>query len=556
MKRIYLFAIVFNILLIACNKTDEPVLPPTPAIAALNCSATSISNAPLTGIEYAGTITVPYEGGNGAKYTQGSPVSSTGVVGMTAVLQVGTLANGAGMLSFSISGIASAAGTAAFDISFGTQSCILTLVVTQNEATQYGIPFQHVPDRQDATIYQVNIRAFSAQGGLQGVTARLDSIQALGVNVIYLMPTYPVGSLNGVNSPYCVKDYRAVNPEFGNLSDLRNLVDIAHDLNMSVIMDWVANHTSWDNAWITEHKDWYLQDGSGHIVSPPGTGWNDVAQLNFSNADMRLEMIESMKYWVYAANVDGFRCDYANGPPADFWKQAIDSLRIISTHKLLLLAEGNRSDLFADGFDFTFGFNFYGKLKNIFKSSQAVTGIDALNNSEFANASNGQQVVRYLTNHDVNSSDGTPLDLFGGKQGSMAAFVVVAYMKGVPMIYNGQEVGFPYRITFPFTSVNINWTLNPDITADYKKVIAFRNQSEAIRRGQLTSYSNADICAFTKTDGVDIVFVASNLRNTAKSFTLPASVANSTWTDALSGANVSTAGHINLGAYGYVVLKK
>ena len=543
-------------LCIACKKTDEPVIQPTPAITALNCSSTTVSNAPLTGIEYAGTITVPYEGGNGAKYAQGSPVSSTGVVGLTAVLQAGTLTNSSGNLSYSISGIASAAGTAAFDINFGTQSCTLNLAVTQNDTTQYGIPFQYVPDRQDATIYQVNIRAFSTQGGLQGVTARLDSIRALGVNVLYLMPTYPVGILNGVNSPYCVKDYKAVNPEFGNLADLRNLVDIAHDLNMSVILDWVANHTSWDNAWITTHKDWYQQDASGHIVSPPGTGWNDVAQLNFANADMRLEMIESMKYWVYAANVDGFRCDYANGPPAYFWKQAIDSLRNISTHKLLLLAEGDRSDLFADGFDFTFGFNFYGKLKNIFKNNQAVTGLDNSNNSEFANASNGQQVVRYLTNHDVNSSDGTALDLFGGKEGSMAAFVVVAYMKGVPMIYNGQEVGFPSRITFPFTSVNINWTLNPDITADYKKVIAFRNESEAIRRGQLTSYSTADICAFTKTEGADIVFVASNLRNAAKSFTLPASVANSNWTDALSGNAVTTTSKIDLGGYGYVVLKK
>ncbi len=554
--RIYFFALAFIQLFIACNKTDNPSAQPMPAISALNCSAAQVSNSPLSGIEYNSTITVPYEGGNGAKYTAGSPISSTGVTGLTAILQEGTLANGPGNLMYSISGTASAEGTAAFDISFGTKSCTLILSVTNNGPSQYGVPFQHVPDRQDATIYQVNIRAFSTQGGLQGVTARLDSIQALGVNVIYLMPTYPVGSLNGVNSPYCVKDYRAVNPEFGNLDDLRNLVENAHALNMSVIMDWVANHTAWDNAWITDHKDWYLQDGSGHIVSPPGTGWNDVAQLNFSNTDMRKEMIESMKYWVYAANVDGFRCDYANGPPADFWKQAIDSLRNISTHHLLLLAEGDRNDLFNDGFDFTFGFKFYGQLKNIYKNNQPVTGINTLNTSEFVNASNGQQVVRYLTNHDVNSSDGTPLDLFGGIPGSMAAFVVVAYMKGAPMIYNGQEVGTPFRITFPFTGANIDWTLNPNITAAYKKVIAFRNQSVAIRRGQLTSYSNTNICAFTKVQDSETVFVASNLRNTPIIFTLPAGVANSNWTDALSGNVVATTSKIDLGAYGYVVLKK
>jgi len=549
------FAFAFITLFIACNKTDDPVVQPIPTITAFNCSAAISSNSPLTGVAYSGTLTVPYDGGNSAKYAAGSPIASTGVTGLTAILVAGTLANGSGNLSYSISGTASAEGMAAFDISFGTKTCTLNLTVINNGSNQYGTPFQHVPDRQDATIYQVNIRAFSAQGGLQGVTARLDSIQALGVNVIYLMPTYPVGTLNGVNSPYCVKDYKAVNPEFGNLDDLRNLVENAHAKNMSVIMDWVANHTSWDNAWITDHKDWYLQDGTGHIVSPPGTGWNDVAQLNFSNADMRKEMIESMKYWVYAANVDGFRCDYANGPPADFWIQAIDSLRNISTHHLLLLAEGNRSDLFTDGFDFIFGFNFYSQLKNIYKNNQPVTGLNSLNTSEYVNASDGQQVVRYLTNHDVNSSDGTPLDLFGGIPGSMAAFVVVAYMKGVPMIYNGQEVGFPTRITFPFTSVNINWTLNPDVTADYKKVIAFRNQSVAIRRGLLTSYSNTNVCAFTKVQD-ETVFVASNLRNTTVSFTLPAGVANSTWTDALSGNAVTTTSQIDLGPFGYVVLTK
>ena len=195
------------------------------------------------------------------------------------------------------------------------------------------------------------MRAFSTQSNFQGVIARLDSIKALGINVIYLMPIYPVGAVKSVNSPYCVKDYKGVNTEFGNLTDLRALIEGAHSRNMSVILDWVANHTAWDNAWITQHKDWYLQDGLGNIVSPPGTGWNDVAQLNFTNGMMRLEMIRSMKYWVYTANVDGFRCDFADGPPYDFWKQAIDTLRNITTHKLLMLAEGTRSNHYTAGFD-------------------------------------------------------------------------------------------------------------------------------------------------------------------------------------------------------------
>jgi len=281
-----------------------------------------------------------------------------------------------------------------------------------------------------------------------------------------------------------------------------------------------------------------------------------VAQLNFKNADMRLAMIKAMKFWVYTVNCDGFRCDYADGPPADFWKQAIDTLRNIKTHKLLMLAEGTRNDLYSSGFNYTFGFRFYGQLKTIYSGNQPATIIDNVNSQEFP-ASNSEMnlVVRYLTNHDVNSSDGTALDLFGGKTGSMAAFVVVAYMQGVPMIYNGQEVGTPNRMMFPFTNQQINWTLNPAMVAEYKKIIAFRNNSIALRRGTLVSYDNANVCAFTKTSGTETVFVASNLKNSTISFPIPAAVAGGTWKDAFTGNPVTLTTQISLLPYTYVVMK-
>lgn len=426
-------------------------------------------------------------------------------------------------------------------------------VVTDPTPPQYGTPFVNVTARQDAVIYQVNIRAFSQQGNFAGVSARLDSIKALGVNVIYLMPIYPVGQIKSVNSPYSVKDYKAVNSEFGSLDDLRTLVEAAHNRNMSVILDWVANHTSWDNAWVSNYKSWYVQDAAGNILSP--SGWNDVAQLNFNNSAMRLQMISSMKYWVYAANVDGFRCDYADGPPADFWKQAIDTLRNITTHKLLLLAEGTRSANYTSGFDYNFGFSFYGNLKSIYSNNTSVQTIDNLNNTESNGAVNGQQVVRYITNHDVNSTDGTPLSLFGGKNGSIASFIVVAFMKSVPMIYNGQEVGMTIPITFPFTSVKINWATGQDVTEMYKKIIAIRNSSNAIRRGNLVSYSDPDVSAFTKQQDAEKVFVIVNLRNKAVDYILPSSLANTTWNDALNGGSRTLSAMVALQPYSYVILK-
>ena len=215
---------------------------------------------------------------------------------------------------------------------------------------------------------------------------------------------------------------------------------------------------------------------------------------------------------------DGFRCDYADAPPDDFWKQTIDTLRNIKSHKLLLLAEGSRKTLYNDGFDYTFGFNFFGNLKDIYAKDKSVRSIDTLNINDYAHIADGQQIVRYITNHDVNGSDGTPLELFGGKRGSMAAFVVVAYMKGIPLVYNGQEVGMDKRIPFPFTSPKVNWSVNADVTAEYKKIIALRNSSEAIRRGKLTSYTTHDVCAFTKEAGTQKILVISNFRNKPVTF--------------------------------------
>ncbi len=424
----------------------------------------------------------------------------------------------------------------------------------QVSASQYGKPFKGVPDRRDAAIYQVNIRSFSPSGDLKGIIPRLDSIKVLGVNIIYLLPIYPVGILKSTNSPYCVRDYRAINPDFGTIEDLRALINGAHKRGMAVMLDWVANHTSWDNVWM-KNRSWYMTDSLGKIISPPGFHWNDVAQLNFKNADMRLAMINSMKYWVLTANVDGFRCDYADGPPADFWIQALDSLRNIKGHKLLFLAEGNRKDLFADGFDFNFGFKFYGNLKRVYGRGKPVTSIDSINTDEYKYASEGQQMARYLTNHDVNSSDGTPLKLFGGERGSVAAFVIVAYMQGIPFIYDGQEVGMQTQLKFPFTKSKVDWTPNPQLTGEYKKILAFRNKSEVIRRGTLGAFSNADVCAFVKQLGDKKVLVLSNLRNKPVTFSLSANLAGTRWKNVFTGEKSQLNNSIDLAPYTYLVFK-
>lgn len=421
---------------------------------------------------------------------------------------------------------------------------------------QYGTAFEKMPAKEDAIIYQVNIRAFSNAGTLNGVTEKLDAIHDLGVNVIYLMPIYPVGAIKSVNSPYCVKDYKAVSTEFGTLTDLRKLVDEAHKKNMAVILDWVANHTSWDNAWIKAHPDWYQKDADGNIIIPPGTNYNDVAQLDFNNQDMRTAMIDAMSYWVYNANIDGFRCDYADFVPQNFWTDANSALRKIKNQELLMLAEGTKVNHFATGFDYTFGFAFFDGLKKVFSEGKSATTIQDVNAAEYAtNYDNSQRVIRYTSNHDVNWSDGTPLDLFGGKQGSVATFVVAAYMKSVPMIYNAQEIGYAQKIDY-FSKNPIDWsTADASMLAEYKKIIAFRNSSNAIKRGTFKGYSNDAVSAFTMETDTEKVFILSNLTSGTAKYIVPASLSKTAWKNAFDNASVTLTSEITLQPYQYLVLK-
>jgi uncharacterized protein YjdB len=442
---------------------------------------------------------------------------------------------------------------------------------------QYGTPFAGVPDPRDANIYQVNARLYDASNRkLSGVTAKLDNIKALGVNVIYLMPIYPIGVTKASGSPYSISDLKGIASDLGTLTDLRALVDGAHSRGMAVILDWVVNQTSWDHPWITQHKDWYKQDASGNILSPTPDGtffFADCAALNFANTSMRAAMVDAMRYWIFAANVDGFRCDWADNPPQDFWTNTISNLRGITSHKLLMLAEGSNEGTstgcttcgqnqpgahYAQGFDFIFGEGFYWNfMKKVYNSGEnAATDLTGVTNGEYTGAGASQMVARYLSNHDEYGSDGSPFSwLSGGRNACMNAFVIGAYYRGVPFIYNGIEVGNTSALTYPWNSQSINWTQDPTVLTEMKKLLAFRNTSAAIRRGTPTSYSTADVVAFTKTSGTEKVVAMINVRNGSRTFTIPSAMAGS-YKDAYTGATVTlTSGATQtLNAFQYIVL--
>jgi glycosidase len=422
---------------------------------------------------------------------------------------------------------------------------------------QYGQPFKGVPESQNATIYQVNMRGFSQAGDFNGVRARLDSIKALGVNVVYLLPIYPIGQERAVDSPFAVRDYTAVNPEFGTLADLRTLVDAAHARGMAVMLDWVGNHTSWDHPWVKAHPDWYVHDANGNIVTPTPE-WKDIAQLNFQNPQLRAAMISALRYWVYAANIDGYRFDYADGPTQAFFTEALANLRTIPGHKLLFLAEGDKKKYYFEaGFQLAYDFPFSKLMRQeILGKGRSVKLLDSLNAAAYRGAPPTARMVRYTSNHDINSSEGPPQELFNGERGAMAVFVVAAYLQAVPMIYNGQEVGYAERVPFMGPRRPINWTPKPAVTREYKQLIRLRNGSAALRNGQLATYSTDDVCAFTKTLGAEQLLVMTNLRDRAVTYQLPASLDNITWQNALPGPAAATGGRFTLQPFQYLVLRK
>jgi len=437
------------------------------------------------------------------------------------------------------------------------RALLLLLVLLANPAhaqdpAQYGTPFAGVPDPRDANIYQVHIRPYSAAGNFAGVTARLDAIQALGINVIYLMPIYPHGTDSRSSaSPYSIKDFKSVAAEYGSLTDLRTLVDGAHSRGMAVMLDFAVNGTSWDHPWITQHPDWYNQ--SGGVIQQLAT-FPDVAGLNFSNTSMRAALVDAMRYWIFAANIDGYRCDFANNPPLDFWTNTISNLRGITTHKLLMLAEGDRLENFQTGFDYNFGDKWYYDAISPIASGASVAQMQTTTNTEYTYATGSQQEVRYTANHDTETNT-TAIQTFGGHAGVIANFLVSGYMRGVPFLTSGQEVDFNQTIPWPYTSVKINWSTNTTAAADFTKVLTFRNNSAAIRRGTMTNYSSADVCAFTKISGTEKVVVITNMRNGSRPFTIPAALAGA-YKDAYTGANVTlTSGAAqNLNAFQYIVL--
>ena len=416
-------------------------------------------------------------------------------------------------------------------------------------------PVRNPNEKPDASyvFYEANPRVFATSNQLNAINARLEDIKDLGVDVIWLMPICEQGKLKAIGSPYCIKDFKKVHPQYGTLDDLKALVKKAHDLGMKVILDWIANHTSWDNPW-TENKGWHTTDEAGNIISPPGFNWTDVADLNFANADMRAAMKDAMGFWVTEAGVDGFRCDYAEGVPQDFWTDALKYLRTLD-EDIILLAEGDKSWLYEVGFDIMYAWSFPNAIEKVFNGNSGAASIFESFNNDMKNVPDGKMRMRYIINHDT-ASEKSPISRYGGERGSMAAFVLTTMLEGCPLIYSSQEVGYSKSLSF-FNNNVMKWDSNKAYTDEYIKVMEAFNSTRDVRVSNPVLANTGNVAKMTFTNSIDEVFVVMvNTKNEKATVKVPLAIVGKEVTDLMTGKTVVPEASIEMEPYQYFLYRK
>ena len=416
----------------------------------------------------------------------------------------------------------------------------------------------NVPEVADVVLYQVNPRVFASSNSFQAIIDRLDSIEELGVNMLWIMPIYPIGEVKSKNSPYSVKDYKAVAAEYGTVDDLCMLVASCHERGIGVILDWVANHTAWDNVWVTQHPDWYTHDKDGNIIYPPGTDWTDVADLNYDNKDMRAAMIDAMSFWVDSVGVDGFRCDVADQVPVDFWTECINTLRANAKPRdLIMLAEGANPSNFTAGFDLNYAWEFMGAIAEVMKGDAKVGKLIQVDKNEYKDLDRGKFKLRFTTNHDE-ATKASPITLYGGVKASMAAFVATTMLHGGMLIYGSQEVGYPETINF-FHYVPVDWNANSALREEYKKLVAVYNNHPALRSsGKVNAFDDDqnNVLCVDRVLNNDNVLVVVNVRDGVNSIDVPPMWQGKTVTNLMTGEQTELNTSIKLQPYQYLLYGK
>jgi len=394
-----------------------------------------------------------------------------------------------------------------------TTALVMLLPGVRAEVDVSGVTARPLPDwLRSGTIYEIFPRDFSVAGNLNGVTARLDDLHDLGVNILWLMPIHPIGKKfrkGELGSPYSIKDYYAIDPNYGTLDDFKKLVAGAHQRGMKVIMDLVANHTAWDSV-MMKHPEFYKHDARGKMI-PPVPEWTDVAAINYANPALREYMITMLKYWVQTGDVDGFRCDVAYDVPTDFWEQARARLKQIKPD-IIMLAEASKPELLTNAFDLDYSWPLLATLNNVLIHGAPASDLQSTWQENRRQFPKGALHLRISDDHD----EARAVARYG-IHGALAASVLMFTLDGVPLLYNGMEVGDATESGDPalFDKLPIVWhpKERPALANIYRELIKLRQQSPAFRNDQVTWVKNTeakDVVTFMREDEHEQFVVAIN----------------------------------------------
>lgn len=343
------------------------------------------------------------------------------------------------------------------------------------------VQIKHPEWSKNATIYEVNLRQYTNEGTFRSFESHLQRLKKMGVDIIWLMPIHPIGEKNrkgGLGSYYSVKDFRGINPEFGTMQDFKNLVNKIHSMGMYVIIDWVGNHSAWDNPLATTHPHWYTKTRSGNFQPTPWYDWDDVIDFDYDNPDFRKYMTESLKFWVKEANIDGYRADVAGFIPVDFWENARAELDQIKP--VFMLAEWESRDLYKKSFDMTYSWTLFDKLKDATTQNKGIAGlVEYLSHDVNSVPKNAYRMV-FTDNHDMNSWNGTPQKNFG--DGLKTSIVFTGVVNGMQLCYSGQEAGLNRSLKF-FDKDPIEWKDHENEVL-FSKLFHLKHENQALWNGK------------------------------------------------------------------------
>ena len=410
---------------------------------------------------------------------------------------------------------------------------------------------------ENAVIYEANIRQYSPEGTFAAFTKDIPKLKKLGIKILWIMPIHEIGIKNRkakgdlsidaitdtvqkkkhLGSPYSIKDYRSINSNYGTKEDFQKLVKTAHENGIYVILDWVANHTSWDHAWVAQHPDYYTHDKNGKMIAP--FDWTDVAELDYNNKNLRKAMLDDMKYWLTEFNIDGFRCDVAAEVPTDFWDNTTTELNKIKP--VFMLMEAEKPELMQKAFDMQYAWAMHHVMNEIAKGEKNVKSFDDLLKKNDSIYQKDDIFMNFTSNHDENSWNGTEYERMGDAAETFAALTFA--LPGMPLIYNGQEYDLKKRLKF-FEKDTIPHTVGKKM-AIYEKLGKLKSENPSLNGGKnpasynriLTS-DDLKILAFEREKSGNKIIFVSNLTKANAAFTAPI---EGIFTDYMSGQKITFA---------------